>query len=503
MCHGRYPPVDVIFLDEYHLPSPVNLWARMLLTSVSAEPRNVSVLMASATPPDEEPPAVRLSGLTVTRTGPLDPFSKPLEPYFRRSCLRPFGNGVHLIIVDCCSAAHSLVVELNSLGDLAAALCPCVNPEAAAHLLSNTKSNYTLVATPHTEAGLDVDCSHYTTTNEAVRMVYQSGVLMSQLVSLAPKQTVQRLGRAGRSRHTLVYSAESRAPVGSDDPSEVDCAVGCLLVLASTGRPPETPEATIAFRRFPRLKTFSAHAAKLCVEQPDPATYAYTINNRGELYSEFGGTAAGYADDCGPEMRLFAWPGGMAFSPYLDLTRYHRPGAGQNQSSVLALAEALHKSRGSPTLSLTAALSSARAAPSAFAPYIWKALLSLEGPTNLSGSLPTTRASAEYMFGSVGSQWWAVLAGLGGSIAVRPHTNGDIDRICSWQGSLFSYCSSTVLGPDSKVDDQLVSDLLSTHLKPIAIIYAFRDDPSTCTDLSAYSSAKARSQNSWFTGLPI
>ncbi len=133
--HGTFPPVDVILLDEYHLPRSEHVRLRIILTHVSTIYRSPTIIFASATPPDEEPPPVRTSGLTINYVDIPDPLTLPVPAIYQLSKHKPYGNMLLLIIVDSCPACHTLVERLRNLGERVLPLYPCIAREAATEWL--------------------------------------------------------------------------------------------------------------------------------------------------------------------------------------------------------------------------------------------------------------------------------------------------------------------------------------------------------------------------------
>ncbi|KAK4233143.1 P-loop containing nucleoside triphosphate hydrolase protein [Achaetomium macrosporum] len=351
--HGTYPPVDVILLDEYHLPRSEHVRIRIILTHVSTIYRPPTVIFASATPPDEEPTAG-------------SDFGKHKQ----------YGNMFLLIIADSCPAAHTLVERLRSLGERVAPLCPCVSRETATEWLRRETHDVTFVATPDTEAGLDTSCSHMVNPGTAVRTIFENGVLYSSVFRLGPRQNVQRLGRAGRSRHTIVYTSPGTGGSGLDSCSPVDAATAAMKMLKVTGKLPDSPDCKAALEEFPRLAKVSRRAVEKALRAKTPVLELYRRNKDGDTFKEFGGKADGFVEECGADLRLFTWKGGRAFSPSLDLTAYHNPTEGQTTESLKSLAEAALSDRQHlvAKLGIYKAFDSADQEPEAFSQAIWLAL---------------------------------------------------------------------------------------------------------------------------------
>lgn len=507
--HGTFPPVDVIVLDEYHLNSRPHLVARLLLTHLLPSAHPPQVVLVSATPPDRPPPPVRMDGLTVNTMPIPDPLANPLPPIYLRKNLGKYGNDTLLVIADSCVTAHGLAEQIQAAGENAATLCPCITPERTADYFRSYLSDITFVATPDTEAGLTVDCAYMVNPGTVLRVNFQNGVLYPGVFQLGPRQAVQRLGRAGRLRHTVVFTSPGSADPTDDTPSPVLAGEAYLHILAATGAHPDSPDAVFANRAFPRLAQCTQALAIKAVRAPTPVLAIYRHSSTGELFTEFGGSHGGFVEECGPLLRLFTWPGGRAFAPYVDLTAPHDPSSGQTLQSLKSLSNALFSAKPALAgrLDINQALVYAAREPEAFASAIWLALKELEGPPNLTvhdSSPHSSRSRPDYMFGQVGFRAWMVLAALGASVNVSfIDTNGTVDRRPTFRGDSFSYSSARILNDSGKVDDELVTQLLLPHLRPVAITYLLQDDPDLSTDLRSFRHCRQRSGNPWFRNLKL
>jgi hypothetical protein len=512
---GCFPPVDVIVLDEYHLPDHNHLLAYFYLMHLSPVLNPPRVLFVSATPLDAPPPPVRTDGLTVTTLPVPDIMAPPSGTIYSRQVLGRYGNNVLLVVADCCASAHRLARTLNDLGEAAGCLCACGTVEASAALLRERNRDFTFVATPLTEAGITVNCSHMVNPGKSVRMVFDRGVLHVADLLLGPRQSVQRLGRAGRLRHTLVYTETARGEEALDSPSPVSLGAAYVGVFALTGTRPDSPRLTPALREFPRVSEAGYYAALAGLVAPTPVLELYKRDADGELFSEFGGSASGFVEQCGPHLRLFTWPGGRAFAPFVDLTQPHDPTEGQTLASLKSLSDTLYQARfGSAEVDLEAALAHARTEPEAFAQAIWLGLSQLDGESNLWSNDVTRvrdRGRPSYMFGSVGGRAWEVLASLGGTVEMvgteithpGEPDNYRIDRLVHFRGQTFSYRSSKIMDDDRMVDEKKVTALLVPHLRPVAATYAIQSDRTVTTDLSSFAKFRPRSANPWFRSLPL
>jgi hypothetical protein len=406
-------------------------------------------------------------------------------------------------------AAHALVRRLNGLGERACLLCPCLSAEVCSGYLRDYRTQSTFVATPDTEAGLNVDCSHFLTTNCASRTVFRNGILYLSVFSLAPKQAVQRLGRAGRSRHTLVYDCLSAAPPGTDEASPVDCALAYLYILSYSSRHPESADMALALSSFPLLSSITPSAATTALTCPSPVLEVYRRDSSGVPFIEYGGTSPGFAEAVGPHVYLFTWPSGSCFSPYLDLTRHHDPTLGQDLNTLRRLARSAYATL-PPSLrrppDITSSLSAAERDPGSYSEAIWLALKELSGPTNLHGDLSAVsdRTTPRYMFGEVGYRAWLCLERLGATCHTSPSATPQmIDRTVRFRNESFSYRSSGHLDPATgRVSEAAVTALLSNHLEPLHHISSLRNTPKNI-NLTLFRSLKLYSSNSWFNSLAL
>lgn len=512
---GSFPPVDVIFLDEFHLPRPEHVVCRLLLTHLVCKENPFSVLFASATPPDEPAPPPRMDGLTITSIRLRDPTTDPLDDHYQLRKLPCFGNNMLLVIVDSCLAAHSLLERLSAMGQRAFLLCQHVSSERATELLITEKRNVTFIATPETEAGLDVPCSHFTNGGTALRSLFTNGVLFSSIFKLGPLQNVQRLGRAGRARHTLCWVDNSgQADVRMDGCSPVDAATGYLMIFRHTGRRPDSPECRNAIQEFGRLAKVTSKAAELVLGSTGgtPVLELYKHNTEGELFQEFGGDADGFIDECAADLRLFVYPGGAFFAPFVDLRQDYDPTQGQTLKSIRSLAKAAienlpHlRNRG---VDVGEALRYAERFPDMFTTPIWLAFKTLKGKS----VLKTKSAEAEpiysdpvALFGELGARAWRIL-GPTASITISTSQSGDrerpyqIHRTLHYRGEQFEFTSRDIL-EDRVISEAKVTKLLVTHLKPVAQIFMLQTDPhfKSC-DLTEFSHAQNRCVNQWFRSL--
>jgi RecA/RadA recombinase len=499
--YKTYPPVDIIVLDEYHLPTLDVTVARAVL-SFCTVPNNPLTVLVSATPPDEPPPKPNLAAVTVNHTEVPDPFTEPLPYIYQLGKHEVFGRNVMLIITDSCMAAHKLVDSLQSLGELSILLCDCITPEVGARYLRDYTSSVTFVATPATEAGLTVPCSHFVTACTALRIVYTKSVMYYDVVFLGPRQSAQRLGRAGRTCHTLAFLPRTNTAEGVDLSSPVSLGEAYMRVISLTGSHPRDDMFEPATSVFPRLLDLTHRGAVKCLTARTPVLELYRRDHDGELYSEFGGRSRTFVADCGPSLKLFSWPGGSAFSPFVDLTRYHDPTEGQTLASVKALSEAALAARPHllSRLNLSDSLNRASKAPSIFADALWLAFKELSGPATLDHShMGSGNLEPSYMFGKVGFRAWQVLAQLGAFVDVVP--NGHLlERRPTFRSESFSFGAGKVL-TDGLVDDVKVTRLLEPHLRPVSITSLLTSDEDCCTDLCNFFKHKPRSGNSWFNQL--
>jgi hypothetical protein len=507
--HGAYPPADFVLLDEYHLARENHVIVRIMLAHMVLKIRPPIVIFVSATPPDEETPPLRTDGLSINYVEIPDILSTPVPFQFRLSKLKKFGQNLMLTFADCCEVAHEHVSQLKALGEDATSLCACLTPEEGKEAILNHTRDHTFVTTPEAEAGLDLNLSHGVNPNTAVRMYFKDGVLYKGVFRLGPRQVVQRLGRFGRSCHTLVWTQKldenEVADETLDSCSPVDAAKGAMIVMEATGVFPDGPDCQVACKHFPRLKKVTVEAIRIALKAQTPVMELYRRNTHGVLFREFGGTAPRFVEECGADLRLFMWCGGRAFAPFLDLTTNHDPTTGQTLESIKSLSQAAldHRPHLSQHLDIDRALKYAERDPTSFAEAIWLALKQTKGESNLhSRSTDPTRLTTEYMFGNIGNRAWKVVESLGGYLETK--NNGKyIDRTLHFRDDLFKYTSSDVLGEDGRVSNKKITNLLLPHLKPVAITFLLQDDPSVATNLCNFKHALPRCNNDWFRSLSL
>ncbi|RYO87575.1 hypothetical protein DL762_004221 [Monosporascus cannonballus] len=504
--YGTFPPVDIIFFDEFHLPRQEHVICRLLLTHLVYKENPFTVLFASATPPDEAAPPPRMDGLTITKIKLRDPTVEPLDDHYQLSKLPYFGNNMLLVIADSCLAAHHLQEKLSAMGQRAFLLCQHVSSERATELLITEKRNVTFIATPETEAGLDVPCSHFTNGGTALRTLFSRGVLFSSIFKLGSRQNVQRLGRAGRARHSLCWVDDSgQADDRMDACSPVDAATGYLIIFRHTGKQPDSPDCRFAVKEFGRLAKVTSKAAELVLQAPDatPVLELYKRNTEGELFREFGGHEDGFIDECAADLRLFVYPGGAFFAPFVDLKQDYDPTQGQTLKSIRSLAKAAINNLPhlrDKEVNVREALKYAERFPDMFTTPIWLAFKTLKGKSVLKTRSPEEDpifSDPVALFGELGARAWRIL-GAKASITISSSSSGDrerpyqIHRTLHYGGEQFEFTSRDIL-EDRTISEAKVTRLLITHLKPVAQIFMLQTDPEfkSC-DLAEFAYAQNR-----------
>jgi hypothetical protein len=518
------PPCELLVLDEYHLGSRYVVRARSLLKHVVPEmttQRPPRVVTVSATPPDEPPPPVRTEGIQVMLCDVPDPLDLPLPPIYLRRNLQPFGDNYLLIIVDSCPAAHTLRDRIRAAGESAFCLCRCTNPEAATKFLNNHASNMTAIATPDTESGITVPCSHMVNRGDSLVVEMIDGVIVPQVRPLGARQANQRLGRAGRVCFTLVYQAPPPAHTPSDNASLVLLGEAYLHILAKTGGHPDTGELKLASDAFSRLRTLSRSAAQWCLLQEQPMAAVYKVNDAGEKYREFGGKATTFVKDNSKDFKLFHWPGGAAYGPYLDLCSHHDLTQGMTLELQRSISDEILRANPDyeSRMNISSALKAAAVQPDVYAQAIWMALKTFSGPSNMTVSYKAflasdmERTTPRYMFGPIGEEAWQVLARRGAKIRNEPgppRHEGDkaletTSRICCFNGEEFSFTSADILSPTegggNRVDDEKVSAALIKHLRPLMATSVLIAHPKVAVNLASFARHRGRSSNSWFNSL--
>ncbi|GFM95133.1 movement protein [viral metagenome] len=515
-----YPPPDYLILDEYHLNSPEVIRARMTLRYCMPQRDSVlnkqKVVFVSATPPDEEPPPVRTDGLTVQRVNIPEPLSLPTPDIYRLSKHPPYSNQVMLVVADSCAAAHELTSRLNTLGEPAFSLCKCPTPEVVAQNLSRNVRKFTFVATPDTEAGITVPCSIMVNPGLAARVEFTQGVLCPDVFPLGPRQSNQRLGRAGRLGHTIVYTSEEQTGK-SDTASLVELATGYLVVLALTGGHPKGHEPDLAAQRFKRLNSVNRRGALAAVTAPSPMLALYRADNSGKPYVEFGGRAQGFVENNAQDFKLFKWPAGSAYAPFLDLCSEHDLNEGNGPRLQKAIADSIvaRNPHVMENVNLESAVAAAQGRPELYSRAIWGALQQLHGsPGTVTHDGPEpenwadhANCAYDYMLTPVGSKAWRVLEDLGGRFRAHATLLGEshsgsnkyeLVRTFTFEHQKVVYNPKPLLGKDNLVDPAKLEAMFLPYLTPVMATTALLERPEHSVDLLSFAHVKDRSMNSWF-----
>jgi len=343
----------------------------------------------------------------------------------------------------------------------------------------------------------------------ALKVEFQQSVIVPLVTHLGPKQANQRLGRAGRLGHTVVYLPPDGKDRPSDNASYVLLAEAYLQILSLTGSHPRGAEARLVTERFSRLSQLSSRAARATLRQLQPLAALYRADNHGNAYQEYGGSATTFVRDNASDFRLFKWPGGSAYAPYLDLCAPHDLSQGMTLSLQRSISDAILDDHPEllPAINLDSALSAAARDPDPFVDAIWRALKELDGKTNLHGAHMTRdheRAQPRYMLGPVGVKAWDILADLGGFVTVEPEDDPrdvDVSRFFHFRGDKFSFRSTSILNSSGRVDDMLVTEILLPPLRPVAATQVLLNHPDLAIDLATFREHRARSSNPWFKSL--
>lgn len=521
--NGFYPPVDYLVLDEYHLNSPPVIRARMLLQHAfppTRSPQNKQkVVFVSATPPDEEPPPVRTDGLTVVPMTIPEPLIEPTPDIYRLSKHPPYSNQVMLIVADSCAAAHDLKLRLEELGEDCYCLCKCPTPEDVADSLQRNNRKFTFIATPDTEAGITVPCSIMVNPGLAARVDFRQGVLAPDVFPLGPRQSNQRLGRAGRLGHTIVYTANTEYGQ-TDTASLVELAAAYLNVLALTGGHPRGLEPDLAAERFTRITQVNVRAARRAMIAVSPMLALYRADNEGYRYKEFGGNASGFVQQNARDFKLFKWPNGSAYAPFLDLCSEHDLTEGNNPRLQKAIADSIVELNPHvmENVTMESAITAAASKPELYAEAIWGAMKELSGApgtvngVDLAAELDFSAVAItglEYMLTPIGAKAWAVLANLGGKYEYWAIPTGatnkegtknvfELHRTFSYRGVTVTFSPKDLLGSDRLVDPKRLEAIFLPFLTPIMATNALLDRPEHSIDIMSFAHIKNRSSNTWF-----
>nr|UQS94333.1 MAG: putative movement protein [Corparint virus 1] len=529
--HHCFPPCHYLVMDEYHLQNRASTEARMIIMNCRSiiPGNNPTFIFISATPPDEPVPPPRLKGITQISCPVPDILSLPVPDIYRRSKHRRYSNNYLLIIADSCESAHILTARLRDLQEEVFCCCACPSPATVASFLRKVMRDCTVICTPDTESGMTFPCSHMVNPGTSVTTTFKHRIAVNLSTTLSQAQATQRAGRAGRIGHTLLFSPPlpENAPPLQNNP--ITLASAFLLCTALTRSRPSCPESLTATQLFPRLNTTSPQCAINSLAYNPPLLGLYAMDPSGTLYSELGGTATTFATDNSADLTLFKWPGGSAYSPFLNTLADHDLTRGMTPQLVTTITQEIARKRMIKLVDVQAALITAEEQPTVFAPYLWNALSIFDGPPNLSIEVTkdaplhdfsgNTRTEPAYMLSQNGHHAWRILETLGGKYTLttkRSHPPGptplgqSIDqphdfchRTFSFNGASFQYNSSKLLTPEGFVDPTLVTNALAEALTPVMITQAVLKDPASYVDLSHHSSLFARSANSWLNSLPL
>ncbi|AZG06254.1 movement protein [Entoleuca gammaflexivirus 1] len=507
-----FPPCDFLILDEYHLNTPSVIQSRFLLRHCLPKGQTLKtqkIIFVSATPPDEPAPPVRTDGLTIVEMDIPDMLATPTPPLYQLSKYPPYSNNYLLIVADSCGTAHALTERLMAKSESVFCICECPTPESVAHDLTTNTYNHTVIATPATEAGITTPCCYMVNPGLASRTDFSNGVIRRDTFPLGPRQSNQRLGRGGRLGHTVVFTQRSPGE-SSDSPSAVDLGDAYLLVLALTFGHPSSPEATLATTRFPRLKKVLGSGASLFVETTRPMIALYMHDNAGERYAEFGGSATGFIDDNASDFRLFKWPSGSAYAPFLDLCSDHDLSSLHNPALQKSIADAIVAQDPSLVegITLESALEAAERDPETYANAIWGALQRLHGRSNLTGESPghpgISNCTLNYMLGVNGTRAFKVIEQLGARFEVSSEPQGGkyvIHRELFFRDQRVRYNGKPLLGPDNLVSPEKVAAILTPALSPVTATQALLGKPEYTIDLTSLAHLAPTCENRWFRTL--
>nr|QED42961.1 putative MP [Leucocoprinus gammaflexivirus D] len=527
--HRAFPPCDLLIHDEYHLQNRFSTETRMIMDNCrSTFPgNNPTMILVSATPPDEPVPPPRTSGITTVLCDIPDIMTRPVPDIYRRSKHLKYSNNYLLIVADSCESAHRLETALRNLGEEVFCACACPSPATVDIFLRHITSNYTVICTPDTESGMTFPCSHMVNPGTSVTALFQDRIVIQKSITLSRAQAAQRAGRAGRSGHTILFTAPlpDTAPPIIVNPIVLGSAY--LLVLSLTHHHPTSNEALFATHTFPRLLNCSVRAAQECLLSHPALIGLYKVDNEGTVYSEFGGSATTFATDNANDLTLFKWPGGSAYAPFLNTLAEHDLTKGMTPESIRSITEQIAMTRNLPVGALPDALAAASREPEIFAPYLWSAFEQLAGPSNLSRDVSptaplsdfagTNRCQLEYMLTPMGAQAWRILERLGGTFKltterflkgstnpqqkVLDHAKDYCHRTFTFRNASIHYSSDPLLGDDNKVSPSKVENLLLVALRPVLITHSALQQPGISVDLLDHLHNLTRTNNPWLSKL--
>lgn len=524
--HRCFPPCDLLVNDEYHLQGRFSTETRFVLMHTrSAVPDNdPTIIMVSATPPDEPPPPPRLSGITFVESPIPDVMTRPVPDIYIRSKHPRYSNNYLLIVTDSCESAHSLHRDLTDLGENVFLACACPTPSTVDVFLRTVHSETTVITTPDTESGMTFPCSHMVNPGTASTTLFERRVVIQRSVTLSLAQANQRAGRAGRSGHTILFTAPLPKTAPAVQANPVVLGGAYLLVLHLTRSHPRSPEAAQATALFPRLKLVKPPAASICRQSNFPLLEMYRHDNAGNVYKEYGGTSTTFAEDNSSDLVLFKWPSGSAYAPFLNTLADHNLTTGMNDDLVKSITEQIASSRALTLPSIDNALTKAEAEPATFTPYLWQAFKAFDGKPNLTMEVKPTdpltdfktsdRTSLPYMLTASGCRAWEIIHSQGGQYNVftsRPSSPHSTDsplkdtghRQFVWQDEIVEFSSIKLLNSAGSIEPSFVEAILLKAMRPVLITHASLSDPSLTTDLVTIPAITARSSNSWLNSLEL
>lgn len=504
-----FPPVDYIVVDEYHLNIEPVVIVRNLVSCCRNPKLKQRVYLVSATPPDEPPPRPRLGDLTVVDYPSVDSLRDPVPMVLRRVTHRAYGNNYLLVVVANCTAAHALHDRLADLGESVFCLCVHASVESVWDDFRAHISSHTVIVTPDTEAGITVPASIMVNCGTTDRVYCDRGVVYPEETGLGPAANVQRMGRAGRVCHTVVYNCKPGARGGTDQASPLHATVAYLHVTRACVKAVLTPDLKLAAATYPKLSGCTPALACACLAAVSPVAALFNQDKDGKRYREFGGDATTFVADNASSFNLYSWAVGGFFSPFLDLTADIDPASYCPASATQAIAE--HLLDAQPNLPPASSLVDEPGVDfRPLAPGVWAALRTFEGNAPLTvGSDPSPYKPLSASLGALGQQLFD-LCSPAFSFECKVSTAGDKASVSHWlsygdsQINIdFTKCWRQIPGQNGwEPDSAKVKLALDRALRPsYAMIVAKRG--GRAIELKALRRLQGRLPNTWFNELEL
>nr|WOC33730.1 putative movement protein [Nigrospora aurantiaca tobamo-like virus 1] len=315
---GRVFPVDVVVVDEFHLPiesmvkmvelvRTFELAEKYVLVSATAEGVRVEPAL---------PPAVTsLTGRLEVGVLPKKMEGSDLDP--RRWATR--GDGTYAVVAPSVAIAKELNATYKKWGLTSYLHTRDTFVSEYVRAVSDYRPNITHVLEPGVEAGVTISMAVLVSMGASTAVRYDGKVVVEDTQPLDKISAIQRGGRAGRVVPTLYIQPP---PPDTDPPSSsaLYYRAQAMIWLRAFGADLQRNTRDPIFQTFPRLKNVSRELARACIsDKADPFVAVYKHNNEGKVYEECGGDGSGFMELAGSELFLYHWPGGYFVAPIANL----------------------------------------------------------------------------------------------------------------------------------------------------------------------------------------